>query len=109
ATTKFAVLHGEAVAIGMAYEARLAETLEVAERGTAGRIRGLLERYGLPLEIPESATVDDLLATMRLDKKARAGDLRFSLPRAIGAMVGDAARGWTVPVEEDAIRRLLTT
>ncbi|MBI1967620.1 MAG: 3-dehydroquinate synthase, partial [Gemmatimonadetes bacterium] len=49
ATTKFAVLHGEAVAIGMAYEARLAETLEVAERGTAGRIRGLLERYGLPL------------------------------------------------------------
>src|SRR6185503_7140921 len=47
ATTKFATLHGEAVAIGMAYEARLAETLGIAEPGTADRLQRLLEHYAL--------------------------------------------------------------
>src|SRR5207302_5361546 len=72
ATAQFAVLHGEAVAIGMTYEARLAEALGIAEPGTANRIARLLERCGLPLDLPESATADRLLATMQLDKKARA-------------------------------------
>src|SRR5205085_8221374 len=60
ATVKFAVLHGAAVAIGMAYEARLAEVLGIAAAGTAARIRKLLERYGLPVELPKSATADAL-------------------------------------------------
>src|SRR6266699_1892445 len=46
ASAKFAVPHGEAVAIGMTYEARLAEALGIAERGTADRVRALIERYG---------------------------------------------------------------
>src|SRR5207244_3583080 len=95
ATSKFAVLHGEAVAIGMAYEARLAEALEIAERGTGERIRGALERYGLPLELPDPAAVQALLAAMQVDKKARAGTLRFALPRAIGSMHGGLPTGWT--------------
>src|SRR3989442_4695362 len=36
ATAKFAVLHGEAVAIGMGYEARLAAARRVAAPGTSG-------------------------------------------------------------------------
>ncbi len=60
ATARFEVLHGEAVAIGMAYESRLAEALGVADRGTAERIGGLLKRYQLPLELPDTATVDGL-------------------------------------------------
>src|SRR5213594_1643892 len=50
ATSRFDVLHGEAVAIGMACEARLAEALTIAAPGTAQRVRRLLERCGLPLE-----------------------------------------------------------
>ena len=107
ATAKFAVLHGEAVAIGMAYEARLAEALEVAEPGTADRIRALLERYGLPLDLPESATPDDLVAAMQPDKKARAGAVRFALPRAIGAMHGGAKTGWTVAAPERLVKEIL--
>src|SRR5437773_6077618 len=49
ASARFAVPHGEAVAIGMTYEARLSEALGIAERGTADRVRALIERYGLPL------------------------------------------------------------
>jgi len=107
ATSKFAVPHGEAVAIGMACEARLAERVGVAERGTADRIVRLLEAYGLPLEAPTAVPADDLLAAMRGDKKARAGAIRFALPRAIGAMHGSAERGWTMAVAEDVVRQLL--
>jgi len=105
-TAKFAVLHGEAVAIGMAYEARLAERLGIAAAGTADRIRRLLERYDLPLELPESATPDDLLATMQLDKKARAGTVRFALPEVVGRMHADGS-GWTVAAPERVVREVL--
>src|SRR5438309_773503 len=106
ATAQFAVLHGEAVAIGMTYEARLAEALGIAEPGTANRIARLLERCGLPLDLPESATADRLLATMQLDKKARAGTVRFALPEAVGRMHADGS-SWTVAAPERAVRDVL--
>ncbi len=104
---KFAVAHGEAVAIGMAAEARLAERLGLAERGTAERIRRALEAYCLPLEAPEGATPDDLLAAMQHDKKARAGAIRFALPARIGEMHVDATTGWTVAAPEALVREAL--
>jgi 3-dehydroquinate synthase len=106
ATTKFATLHGEAVAIGMAYEARLAEALGIAEPGTADRVRRLLERYNLPLDLPESATVDALVAAMQLDKKAREGAVRFALPQAIGRMHAEG-NSWTVAASEAVVRDVL--
>jgi 3-dehydroquinate synthase len=91
----------------MAFEARLAEALTIAPRGTAQRVRALLERYGLPVERPAGCSSDDLLEAMRLDKKARAGAVRFALPRAIGAMHGDATHGWTVAASDIMVRDLL--
>ena len=107
AVAKYEALHGEAVAIGMAYEARLAEAVGIAAKGTAERITRLLERFRLPLERPHGASVDDLIKVMRGDKKARAGEIRFALPKEIGAMQGDAKQGWTVAVEEEKIREAL--
>jgi len=104
---KFAVAHGEAVAIGMAAEARLAERLGVAERGTAERIHRALEAYGLPLEVPSETTPDDLLAAMQHDKKVRAGAIRFALPARIGEMHVDARTGWTVPAPAAVVREAL--
>ncbi|OLB09249.1 MAG: 3-dehydroquinate synthase [Gemmatimonadetes bacterium 13_2_20CM_1_70_33] len=106
ATTKFATLHGEAVAIGMAYEARLAEALGIAEAGTADRVQRLLERYNLPLDLPESATVDALVAAMQLDKKVRDGSVRFALPQTIGRMYADG-KSWTVAAPENVVRDVL--
>src|SRR5439155_20364308 len=93
ATAKFATPHGEAVAIGMAYEARLAEALGIAEAGTANRVQRLLERYNLPLDLPASATVDALVAAMQLVKKARVMAVRFALPHAIGLMLAGGKSG----------------
>ena len=108
ATSKYEVLHGEAVAMGMVYEAQLAESLGIAAAGTAQRIAGLLERFHLPVERPEGSRVDDLIEAMRSDKKARAGVIRFALPQSIGKVAGDAQRGWTVPVEEGRLRELFS-
>lgn len=107
ATSQFEVLHGEAVAIGMVYEGRLAESLGIATAGTAQRIEHVLERLHLPVERPGGSQVDALIAAMRNDKKVRAGDIRLALPRAIGSAHGDDGRGWTVAVTDEAIRQVL--
>ncbi len=105
ATSKYEVLHGEAVAIGMVYEGRLAETLSIAAAGTSQRIRAVLERLHLPVERPDASHVDDLIAAMRADKKVRAGEIRLALPRAIGTAHGDDDHGWTIAVDEATIRQ----
>ena len=94
------VPHGEAVAIGMVYEGRLAETLGIAQAGTAQRIRQALEQLNLPVERPDASQIDELIEAMRTDKKVRAREIRLALPAAIGTAHGSDAQGWTVPVEE---------
>ena len=103
ATTRFDVLHGEAVAIGMLCEARLGEQLGVTAAGTARRIAAALEHYGLPASLPGGSQPDALLAAMQWDKKALAGAVRFALPQAIGAMHRASDGAWTVAPEARAI------
>src|ERR687890_1917294 len=50
--SEYALLHGEAVAIGMVLEARIAERLGVADAGTAEQIEAVLRRGGLPVARP---------------------------------------------------------
>lgn len=70
--------HGEAVAIGMVAEARLAEALGMAEPGLAADVQEACKVQGLPTELPSLPT-QDLISIMRRDKKARDGKLAFSL------------------------------
>ena len=107
ATSKYEVLHGEAVAIGMVYETRLAESLGIAAPGTTERVATALERLHLPLERPDGSRVDDLIEAMRADKKVRAGEIRLALPCKIGLVHGDETAGWTVAVDEASLRQVL--
>jgi 3-dehydroquinate synthase len=82
------LIHGEAVAIGMAMAFRLSERLGRCPPGTAARVTAHLGSLGLPTGVcairellPDAA---GLLAIMRHDKKARAGKLAFILVRGIG-------------------------
>jgi 3-dehydroquinate synthase len=78
-------LHGEAVAVGMICASRLAEKLGRIPGEVTERQRNLLRRLGLPVQL-KFMPVDELLAIMRHDKKARAGRLRFILPNRIGCV-----------------------
>ena len=108
ATNGYGILHGEAVAIGMALEAALAERVGIAERGTGAEIARLLRRFDLPTALPDDARADALIAAMHHDKKRRGSDLHFALPRRIGEMNGEVRNGWTTPVSEDIVREVLT-
>ena len=78
------VNHGEAVAIGMCCAAGLSETVCGAPPEDSLRLRVLLEKFGLPTRVPTGLAPEDLLARMRLDKKADRSGLRFILWDGIG-------------------------
>jgi 3-dehydroquinate synthase len=76
-------LHGEAVAAGMVCASRLAERRGLIGADLTERQCRLLARFGLPVK-PERWPIADLVTTMRSDKKAIAGQLRFVLPCRLG-------------------------
>ncbi|MFL5329471.1 MAG: 3-dehydroquinate synthase [Gemmataceae bacterium] len=76
-------LHGEAVSAGMICASRLAERLGLCTSEVTKRQVQLLERCGLPIDLPQGE-VQTWLDLMRRDKKAIANQLRFVLPRRIG-------------------------
>ena len=78
-----AMLHGEAVAIGMVQAFELSARLGHASRQDAVRVRRHLEAVGLPTAAPR-LDPERLLARMRKDKKVQGGRLTFILARGIG-------------------------
>jgi len=79
-----ALVHGEAVAVGMVLAARLSAMLGMAPHTDTERLRSLLLAYGLPVDLPAGLAPQALLERMRLDKKNLAGRLRLVLWRGIG-------------------------
>jgi 3-dehydroquinate synthase len=102
----YSLLHGEAVAIGMALESELAERIGLAQTGTAATVTSALQSAGLPTALPSGSDGDAVIEAMRSDKKGRSGRTRFALPLRIGAMAG-ADTGWTVSVSDDQLREVL--
>jgi len=80
----FQLRHGEAVAIGMVAEAKLAERLTAADKGLADAVAGTLSALELPIEIPKELPRNELIRAMRVDKKRSNGVVRFALPVTIG-------------------------
>ena len=80
----YSLQHGEAVAIGMAAETKLAEKLDIAPRGLAEQISAALSDLGLPNVIPSEYAKEKLVSAMRVDKKKAGGVVRFALPVKIG-------------------------
>lgn len=78
----YSVRHGEAIAVGMIFAAQLARHAGLLDRASADRHRELIEAMGLPTT--HTAPLDDLLAGMRVDKKARGSQLRFVVLEDIG-------------------------
>ena len=107
AATNYRVLHGEAVAMGMVAESRIAERIGVADRDIVDEIAIVCEAAGLPTTLP-SLQVESLIEFTRADKKARGGHVEYALPRRIGEMAGDA-NGWSVPVDDRIVREVLTS
>jgi 3-dehydroquinate synthase len=76
-------LHGEAVAAGMAAEARLARRLGHCDTALVARQDALLARFSLPTRLPP-VHVRELVQTAHWDKKVRGGRVRWVLPTEPG-------------------------
>ncbi len=102
----YALLHGEAVAIGMVAEARLGELAGHTLPGLADDVAALCGALGLPVTIDASFTTDDIIALARGDKKARGGTAAFALPLRLGEM-NDAGGTYALQFDESVVRAAL--
>jgi 3-dehydroquinate synthase len=82
--SNFNLLHGEAVAVGMVVETRMAERLSIASAGLSDTIASTLSGLELPVKIPKNLLHEEIILAMRKDKKKSKGIIRFSLPEKIG-------------------------
>jgi 3-dehydroquinate synthase len=82
-------LHGEAVGLGMLLAADLSQRLGMIDAGVRNRIRDLLQRAGLPTEVPRIGATR-ALELMQMDKKVRAGALRLVLLEKLGRAITTA-------------------
>jgi 3-dehydroquinate synthase len=105
--TRYALPHGEAVALGLVAECALAEALGVAATGLGKRVGSLLERFGLPVRLREPVDSARLIGAMGRDKKNRGARIRFALPSALGSM--ENSDGWTRVAPDSAVRAALGT
>ena len=92
----FKLRHGEAVAIGMVTEARMAERIGLAKAGLADEIAVVFKTVGLPTEIPPNLDRNKIIDAMTRDKKKAGGVVKFALPVAIGDVsVGIVVEDWS--------------
>jgi 3-dehydroquinate synthase len=100
----YTLRHGHAVAIGMVYASRLALKAGLCDATVPERVEKLIKSYGLPADLSalgHRPSVDGLMDTMQIDKKAEGGKVKFVLPKKLGEVV--ITKEW----EEQQLRELL--
>ncbi len=95
------VNHGEAVAIGMVAAGQLAVNLQLWEQAAQERQLALIQKAGLPKQLPAGVDIEAIIDSLQTDKKVKAGRVRFVLPTQIGAVTV------TDQVPSDTIRQVL--
>jgi len=79
-----ALLHGEAVSVGMIAAAMIGERVGVTPAAVVERQRALLERAGLPLKPPPDLDRARVLQALSMDKKIVSGTQRWVLLEDVG-------------------------
>jgi len=95
------VNHGEAVAIGMVAAGQIAVELHFWEQTCSDRQLALIQKAGLPTQLP-ALDIEQILIALQSDKKVESGKVRFVLPTQIGAAKV------TDEVPADLIRKVLS-
>lgn len=95
------VNHGEAVAIGMVAAGQIAVELGLWQKEDVERQNAIIQKAGLPTQLPNGVDIEGIIAALQLDKKVKAGKVRFVLPTQIGVVTV------TDEVPSDVIRQVL--
>ncbi|HEB50689.1 MAG TPA: 3-dehydroquinate synthase [Desulfobulbus sp.] len=84
AASRFRIIHGLAIAMGMRAAADLAVRSGLLAEEDAARIRSLLEAYGMPVKVPPELDRSEIRSYLQTDKKTVSGRVFFVLPEVIG-------------------------
>ena len=79
----FGLRHGQAVAIGIAAEAKISQRLGKLDKKGVARLVNVIKGVGLPVAIP-ALDIKEVITAMRHDKKVTGNKIRFVLLNAIG-------------------------
>ncbi len=79
------VNHGEAVAIGMVAAGKIATARGYWTQADERRQRSLIEKTGLPTDIPSQLASEAMLTLLQGDKKVEDGQVRFVMPQGLGS------------------------
>lgn len=82
--SRFRLLHGEAVALGMIFAGIISHRLGYLSREDLARLFSLIKNYRLPTRMPSYITSSQITNALPWDKKVREGKLAFVLLRRIG-------------------------
>lgn len=103
----YQLLHGEAVAIGLAAEVHLSYKLGYMTAEERDAVLALLKKAQLPVEIPAYIDREALVKKLYTDKKVRDGQLRFVLQKGIGEIVEYQEGVFAMPITEDVARDII--
>lgn len=103
----YRLLHGEAVAIGMAAQVLLGCECGYLTKEECDRVIALMEKVGLPVAIPEYIDRENLVQKLYTDKKVRDGKLRFVFQKGIGEVMTFGDEVYAREVAEDEIRAII--
>ena len=79
------LLHGEAISLGIRAALILSEQFSSLDSSESQRVVGLLEKFRLPLVLPDEVKTDIVLEKMMRDKKFSGGTINFVLLKALGS------------------------
>ncbi len=103
----YALLHGEAVAIGIACEAYFSHALGILPKIDYEHQVKVIEALGLAVAIPDYITTDKIIETMYSDKKVAGNKVQCVLLSRIGSVRKSGNGSYSHRMEEADLRRLI--
>lgn len=103
----YRLLHGEALSIGMAAQARLSHHLGYLPDEERDKVISLFEKARLPVAIPSYINREELVQKLYTDKKVKNGKLRFVIQNGIGSIAEFQEGVYAIPIEEHIARKII--
>ena len=103
----YSLLHGQAVAIGMAMQVKIGEKLGYITKEEVERVIALFEKAGLPTKLPEEMPTEEVVQKLYTDKKVRQGKIRFVFQEGIGNIKRHEDGNYSIALEEEFIRKII--
>lgn len=103
-SSHYAILHGEAITIGMCVTTEIARLLDICDDETVRNHYEIMAHFGLPTTIPQHIRTSKLLSILRHDKYFAQGCMKTSLVSKVGSIAHSNNNGCTFSIENGVIR-----